>query len=210
MPAHSHSGTHVDPSAPLVLDTRELGRRPGSMRTVERTVDAPERIGLELIAVPQGDPLELDLRLESVMEGVLVSGTVTASAVGECSRCLETFTRPVQITLTELYYYPAKTPQQAEEDDEARMVEDELIDLAPAVTEAIVLDLPLQPLCSEDCPGLCAQCGVQLAIAEPGHGHETIDPRWAALSAKLDQAGVPEPSAKHSTDDGAPTDLEEK
>ncbi len=78
MPEESRRATtRLDPRSPLVLDTRELGRRPGSMRSLSRSVPAPADLGVEVLGVPEGSALELDLRLESVVEGVLVSGTVT-------------------------------------------------------------------------------------------------------------------------------------
>ncbi len=203
--ARSRHGAQLDAAGPLVLDTRELGRRPGAMRPVVRTVAAPTRIGVDLIAVPEGTDLELDLRMESVVEGVLVTGAVSAEAQGECSRCLQPLRQTVDVHLTELYAYPESTTEQTTEEDEVRRVDGDLIDLTEAVTDALVLELPLQPLCAEDCAGLCAECGVRLAIAEPGHGHETIDPRWAALSAKFDGS-----STQRSTEDGALTDVEEK
>jgi len=208
--AHRRRVTQLDPSAPLVLDTRELGRRPGSMRIVQRTVPAPSRTGLDLIAVPKGGQLQLDLRMESVVEGVLVSGTVTGRAAGECSRCLQPLEEPVQVELTELYAYPDSATEQTTEEDEIRRVDGEMVDLSAAITDAIGLELPLQPVCAEDCAGLCAECGIRLAIAEPGHGHETIDPRWAALSAKFSVPSMQDPSTQHSTATGALTDLEEK
>lgn len=210
MAVNRQHGIHPDAAAPLVLDTRELGRRPGSMRTVARCVTVPARIGLDLIAVPQGGELDLDLRMESVVEGVLVSGTVTAQATGECSRCLESMQQPVQIHLTELYAYPDSATERTTESDEVRRVQGDLIDLTGAVTDAVALELPLQPLCAEECLGLCAQCGVRLAIAEPGHRHETIDPRWAALSAKFSGPDMQSPSSQLSTEAGAFIDLEEK
>ena len=82
--------TSLDPRAPLVLDTRELGRRPGSQLEMVRTVPAPAELGIEVLHVPEGSPVELDLRLEAVMEGVLVSGSATAELDGECARCLDT------------------------------------------------------------------------------------------------------------------------
>lgn len=203
--ARRRRGPESDASAPLVLDTREVGRRPGTMTIVTRTVLAPSRTGLDLIAVPEGGALNLDLRMESVVEGVLVSGTVTAEALGECSRCLEPIQQAVQVHLTELYAYPNSATEKTTEEDEVRRVQDELIDLGEAITESIALELPLQPLCSEDCAGLCAECGDRLAIAGPDHRHETIDPRWAALSAKFDG-----PSTETSTEAGALTNIEEK
>lgn len=178
-----------------MLDTLSLGRRPGSMRTAQRVVPSPSRIGLDLIAIGEGSDIDLDLRMEAVSEGVLVTGTVRAEAVGECSRCLESFTTPVDLHLTELFAYPNSITDQTTEDDEVYRIEDDLIDLEPVIVDAVGLDLPLRPLCSDDCEGLCPECGIRLAIAESGHGHERMDPRWAGLAAKFG-AGSEEPSSE--------------
>ncbi len=210
--AHRQVG-RVDTSSPLVLDTRELGRRPGSMRPVHRTADVRRRMGVDLVAVPAGGELELDLRMESVVEGVLVTGTADGVATGECSRCLEPLELDVTVHLTELYAYPTSTTEATSEHDEVRHVVDDHIDLTEALTDAVVLELPLRPLCGEECPGLCPDCGERLAVLEPGHRHETMDPRWAALAAKLegpDAISDPTEPTHRSTDNGAAPDLEEK
>jgi uncharacterized protein len=160
-----------------VLDTRELGRRPGATELVSRTVPAPADLGIEVIRVRPGADLGLELRLESVVEGVLVSGSVHVVAEGECARCLDPLERRLEVDLQELYAYPGH-----EDEDTRTVVEDGLIDLEPAVRDAVVLALPLAPLCSPDCPGLCVVCGARLAD-DPGHGHEAVDARWAALAA---------------------------
>ena len=175
--------TSLDPRAPLVLDTRELGRRPGSQREVELTVPAPAELGIEVLHVPEGSPVNLDLRLEAVMEGVLVTGTATAALEGECVRCLEPIEDDVVARLQELYLYPDGRHDDSDEelDDEASRLEDDLLDLEPLLRDAVVLALPFQPLCQDDCPGLCTECGARLAD-DPDHGHEApIDPRWAGL-----------------------------
>jgi len=175
---------HLDPRSPLVLDTVELGRRPGSTRTVQRTVAAPEALGTDVIGIPTGADVELDLRLEAVMEGVLVSGTVVGRAVGECVRCLGEVVEDLDLTLQELYVYPERAAAAAEDGDDeedVRELEGDLVDLEPALRDVVVPALPFQPLCRPDCPGLCPQCGARLAD-DPGHAHETLDPRWAALS----------------------------
>lgn len=154
------------------------------MRVVSRTVPAPAHLGVEVLGVPEGSPLELDLRLESVVEGVLVSGTVSGTASGECVRCLDPLTASVVVDLQELYAYPGARPgpEPDEESDTEPLAEmaGDLVDIEPAVRDAVVLALPLQPLCRDDCPGLCPQCGARLAD-EPGHAHEVVDQRWAAL-----------------------------
>lgn len=169
----------LDPRSPTVLDTRELGRRPGTMRRVNRTIAAPADLGTDVIGVPEGTDVELDLRLEAVMEGVLVSGSVRGRATGECVRCLGDVEDDLDIDLQELYVYPGRSPE-GEDDDEQRELQDDLIDLEPALRDAVVLALPFQPVCRDDCPGLCSECGARLAD-DPDHHHDSVDPRWAAL-----------------------------
>ncbi|MET9024017.1 DUF177 domain-containing protein [Nocardia sp. NPDC004168] len=176
------SAKRRSPDAAFVLDTRSLGRRPGTMRELRRTVTTEERIGLDLIGVPVGAQVELDLQLQAVSEGVLVTGTVEAPIEGECSRCLEPFTDSVTLRLTELFAYPDSTTEQTTEDDEIYRMDDDLIDLEPVVIDAVGLELPLQPLCTPDCAGLCPECGVRMAIAGSDHRHEILDPRWAGLA----------------------------
>ncbi|RVW05429.1 DUF177 domain-containing protein [Rhodococcus xishaensis] len=168
-----------------MLDTLSLGRGPGSMRTVSRAVPAPSRVGLDLIGIEKGTDVEFDLRLEAVSEGVLVTGSVRADVVGACSRCLEPFDDSVDLHLTELFAYPDSATEETTEEGEIYRIVDDEIDLEPVIVDAVGLELPLQPLCSDDCEGLCPECGVRLAIAESGHGHETMDPRWAGLAAKF-------------------------
>lgn len=178
----------LDHREPLVFDTHELGRRPGSMRKVSRSVPAPKDLGIEVIGVPEGTVVQLELRLESVMEGVLVTGTVRAPLSGECVRCLEPFERKLDADFQEMYSYPdadTRTARKDEAGDDAEeedvlFLEDDLFDLEPALRDAVVLALPLQPVCQEDCPGLCSDCGERLAD-DPDHHHEVADIRWAAL-----------------------------
>jgi len=182
--------SNLDPRAPLVLDTRELGRRPGSMHGVSRTVPAPADLGIEVLRVPEGSQVDLDLRLEAVMEGVLVTGTALAGLEGECVRCLGPITDELEVDLQELYVYDDRD-HDPDEDDEVSMLQDDLLDLEPLLRDAVVLALPFQPLCQPDCPGLCVECGARLAD-DPDHGHEEpVDPRWAALTG-LAETGLTE------------------
>jgi uncharacterized protein len=180
---HSHTARRPLRS-PLTIDIARLGKRPGSIFRVQETVDSPLRIGLELIAIPQGAPLDLDLRVESVSEGVLVTGTVSAPTVGDCSRCLTPVQGRVEVTLTELFAYPDSATEATTEEDEVGHVVDQTVNLEQPIIDAVGLELPFSPVCSPDCPGLCPECGVSLA-AEPDHVHEQIDPRWAKLAAML-------------------------
>jgi len=175
--------TRLDPRQPLVVDTRELGRRPGSMRTLSRSVPAPADLGVDVLGVAEGSQLDLDLRLESVMEGVLVSGTARGEATGECVRCLDPVVRSLAVDVQELFAYPGNENA----DETEHQVEGDLIDLEPVLRDAVVLALPFQPVCRDDCPGLCSQCGARLAD-DPAHTHQAVDPRWAALSGLVDDS----------------------
>lgn len=156
---------------------------------MQRTVAAPADLGTEVIGIPEGADVELDLRLEAVMEGVLVTGSVRGRAVGECVRCLGEVVEDVDVTLTELYVYPERATAAADagdEDEDVRELQGDLIDLETALRDAVVPALPFQPLCRDDCPGLCSECGAPLAD-DPDHSHETLDPRWSALSGLVSQ-----------------------
>jgi uncharacterized protein len=185
---------------------RSLGRQAGSSLTQTRTVPAPADLRLELIRVPEGADVALEVRFEAVSEGVLATGTAVAPLEGECARCLAPLTSSVTVRFQELYLYGDgrhdrhdkhdrhdrydKHDEQEEQDDEELYhLDGDLLDLEPAFRDAVVLALPMSPLCREDCPGLCVECGVPLADAGPEHRHEgAVDPRWAALRQLGDQA----------------------
>ncbi len=210
-----HTRTNA-PRGALIFDTRLLGRQAGSALTQTRIVPAPEDMHLELVHVPVGADMTLEIRFEAVTEGVLATGTVTAPLAGECARCLAPLTSSVTASFQELYLYPDERPhgsaphgsagrgsagrgahdkqgkndkhhrsdhdEPEEQDDEQLYLDGDLLDLEPMLRDAIVLALPMSPLCRDDCPGLCAECGVPLADAGPDHRHaEVTDPRWARL-----------------------------
>ena len=179
-----------------MLDTHELGRRPGSQRTVTFSAPAPPDLGIEVLRVPEGSPVEFELRLEAVMEGVLVTGTAQAVLTGECARCLDDIDDDVVADFQELFAYEESDTAGAE-DEEVGRLEGDLLDLEPLLRDSVVLQLPFRPLCREECPGLCTECGARLAD-DPDHTHEApIDPRWAALSGLADQT---EETGRNSTD----------
>jgi uncharacterized protein len=183
--ARKHHTEHPDPGSPLVVNIARLGRRPGSMFAMQETVASPIRIGLELIGIAPGAALDLDLRVESVSEGVLVSGTLSAPLTGECSRCLTPFSERIDVDLTELFAYPDSLTEATTEEDEVGRVVNDFVDLRQPIVDAVGLELPFSPVCRTDCPGLCPICGVALATAEPDHHHDEIDPRWTKLATML-------------------------
>lgn len=183
-----------------MFDTHELGRRPGALQRLSRSVQAPENLGIAaVIGVPQGSEVVLEIRLESVMEGVLVTGTARASAEGECVRCLEPLRQDVAADFQEMFSYPdtddrgryAAADDDAEDDEDIIPLEDGMFDLEPVLRDAVVLALPMQPVCREDCAGLCPECGASLND-DPDHHHDAVDIRWAALQGLADSLGTGE------------------
>jgi len=180
---------------PFILNTHELPRRAGELKEYELDIEAPTRIGVPLIAIPEGDVIEADIRLESVTEGVLLSAEIYAVAIGECIRCLDTVEVVVDRKIQELYRYEptnekGRKKKRDDEDldldmeDELQM-EGDLMNLETPIIDAIILTLPVNPLCSEECLGLCPDCGAKWEPLPENHAHEVIDARWSGLE-KLD------------------------
>jgi uncharacterized protein len=181
MPKNTTPRAHLDPRNPFVIDIRRLGGS-GSMITDRRRVPAPAGLRHDLVGVPEGAPLDLDLQLESATEGVLVTGMVMTTVTGECGRCLDPVTDEIAVAVCELFAYPGSATAETTDEDEVDRVVDDMIDVEPVVRDAVVLGLPLTPLCRSDCAGLCPTCGQRLEQLPAGHAHEELDPRWAALT----------------------------
>ena len=179
------------PANPFILNTHDLPRRAGEMKEYQLDIPAHVRIGVPLIAVPEGDLVELDLRLESVTEGVLASADIYAIAHGECIRCLDPVEVVIDRKIQELYRYEptnekGRKKRRDDEDvdlegEEELQMEGDLMDLEIPVIDAIILTLPVNPLCSDECLGLCPDCGEKWENLPEGHAHEVIDARWSGL-----------------------------
>lgn len=180
MPHRSRkSPTILDPRGLFVFDTRPLGRRPGAVREETRTVAVPDGLRVGLSDVPAGAAAEMAVQLESVTEGVLVTATTTVPVAGECARCLDPLALAADVTVQELYRYDLD-PDDADEGDFS--LDGSLLDMEQAFRDAVVLALPPSPLCSVDCPGLCARCGARLADVGVDHYHdEGGHPAWEVL-----------------------------
>jgi uncharacterized metal-binding protein YceD (DUF177 family) len=181
-PGHRPEDARRSAANPWKIDLRELGRRAGSLQEVRRSAPAPADWRVELIGVPERAEVELRLRLESVMEGVLVTGEFDVPVEGSCARCLEPIEDTLHLDVQELYAYAGSTTEETSEEDEVRRVDGDFLDLEPLVRDAVVLSLPLAPVCSEDCAGLCVDCGQRLDDLPADHHHEIVDTRWAGLA----------------------------
>ncbi len=177
---------HREEDGLWVFTTRELVRRPGTMRIVNRSIEIVAAMGTEVIAIAPGAVVDVEVRMESVVEGVLATAQVGATATGLCVRCLDEVSFDVDVNVQELFAYSDRAAHHlsvgdTEDEEERHELDEDLMDLEPVVRDAVVTTLPYQPLCRRNCPGLCAQCGAHLA-EDPDHEHDLIDPRWAALA----------------------------
>lgn len=177
---------HPEPS-PYSVEVYDIVRRPGTQRLVNESFPAPAVLGTEIIGVPAGAEVKLDVSLESVSEGIWVSGTVTTQAVGECGRCLDEVRLDVAAPIQGLFVLDS-APVDDDDEESADVFEfdGESINLEEVVRDAVAEQLPFTPLCSPDCAGLCDQCGARLDD-DPDHAHEVIDPRWSALTSLTEE-----------------------
>lgn len=161
----------------FTLSVVDLAGRPGEYKdfVIQRPVD-----GVRTALATVGDePVGARLRAESVVEGILVTGTVSGTSTLECARCLESFRAPFELEVCELFVAPG---HEAPDQEDAYTFTGLEIDLEPMIRDAVALTLPLNPVCNETCKGLCAQCGQNLNQAGCGCRDEDTDPRWAALA----------------------------
>ncbi len=148
-------------------------RHPGNARPV---VTRAELDGLSGVAaeIEAGKPVAIDLMLERVPEGIVVRGNITATWNSACSRCLEPVGGEIAVHVDELFEtHPLE--------GETYKLDEDVIDLEPLVRDALLLELPLAPLCKDDCAGLCVTCGVNRNQTHCECVTTDLDPRWAAL-----------------------------
>ena len=179
--------THRPEASPYRVPVRDLVRRPGAQHQVSETFPTPVVLGTDVIGVPEGKDIELNVSLDSLSEGIWVSGTVHALAVGECGRCLDEVRLDVDASVQGLFTTsPGAQDEDDEEPEDVFEFDGETLDLEDVVRDAVVTSLPFTPLCRPDCPGLCDQCGARLED-DPDHTHEVIDPRWSALQSLTEE-----------------------
>ncbi|MDU0347295.1 DUF177 domain-containing protein [Actinomyces sp. MRS3W] len=205
-------------TAGLVVDIIDLPQQTGAIKQVHVEAPAPADLGTEMIGAPEGSPMVVDAELTSLDNGVLARGRADVHIHGQCVRCLRDIDDDVTVSFDELYFTPEAAAAQADEGDEEAdalfTVDGTSLDLERALRDALVLTLPFQPLCREDCAGLCSECGERLDDLPPDHHHEQLDPRWSALADLLaDSAADGEDaadSAAGAAESGSANDAEER
>jgi DUF177 domain-containing protein len=162
------------------IDVSELLGHPGASKraTLEGTLDG---LGTEVAWVPEDGPIHAELLLESVVEGILVSGELRGRFHLRCARCLDEFDAPFDVSVTEMF-----VPDPDEEADDYALMPEGLVDPEQMVRDAVGVELPFSPLCRPDCQGLCPVCGGNRNLGECPGDHPSADPRWAALEILLE------------------------
>lgn len=162
------------PRSPFLVSVTSLLRAPGSTRP-ERVSGPIGDLAVTGSRVPAGADVDLDVVLEGLGgRAVLAQGTVTAPWEGECVRCLGPARGEVRSSVRELFESDA-------DGEEVYPLAGDQVDLEPLARDAVLLELPLVPVCHEGCQGLCSECGVRLDEGGCGCERQNIDPRWAAL-----------------------------
>ena len=168
--------------SPFKINLHELPRRAGEMKNYHLEFVSPEPIGTPMLAIKTGEPLVIDFKAEAVSDGVLISGRIVSLAEGECGRCLEELKEDVDQEFRELFLYESRKSENEEDDDELFAMDGDIADIEVPIRDAVVLAMPLNPLCKPDCLGLCSECGERMEKLGPDHSHEKVDPRWSGLA----------------------------
>lgn len=163
----------------LRLDVRSIPRAAGTMRWLQATCESPSKIGLDLLAIqPQAD-VHIDVSVQSVEEGLLVSGSIEARVSGMCGRCLESIAAPWSVHITELFAYPGTS---SADDEDIRVIEGDYLDLEPSIIDAFGIELPANPTCDTIENRECAHENTPAPDGISGEEEKPVDPRWAGLA----------------------------
>ncbi|NEG55088.1 YceD family protein [Bifidobacterium platyrrhinorum] len=173
----------------------QVASRAGQSKSVDADFPAPSGIGDAVIGVEEGAPVHVAGSFDSIVDGLILTARVTAPVHAECTRCLKPIKRDWGVNVTAFFPYESERDANRDGKGEVDIIAGEeesedtypllgggaFADLEALLRDTLVEELPLQPLCREDCKGLCSQCGVDLN-EHPDHHHETTDIRFAGLA----------------------------
>ncbi|MDI9588319.1 MAG: YceD family protein [Acidobacteriota bacterium] len=175
-----------------VLDITTLPTEPDHERTFHLDLIAPDDLKTAVMAVPEGSDIPVDITVRSLIDGVLFQANATVDLHAECVRCLDPIKISRDIDVSEMFFTPEAIARMRDEHgDEGveglEVLEGDKIELEPLLRDNIVTSFPYQPLCSQDCQGLCDVCGEKWANLPDDHKHELLDPRFAKLAGFFDK-----------------------
>ena len=176
------------------VSVAQVASRPGQSKPIDTVFPAPSGIGDDIVGVREGADVRVVGSFDSIVDGLVFTGRVEAPLTAECTRCLKPIDPDWTVNATLFFPYDAPGADDGRGNGEVEIIagEDEAEDVYPLSSDGAFADmesplrdtlveaLPLQPLCREDCLGLCPQCGVDLN-EDPDHHHDVTDIRFAAL-----------------------------
>lgn len=187
----------------LRLSLRDQPVEPGAREEASFDWTVPKGWETEVLRLEPGTIVPLDVTVTTIDGGVVVEAAGAVTLMGECVRCLDPIEVHQEFNASEVFVYEDKRGQRERSSDEiesegddmdsALLIERDSVDLEPLLRDAILAEAPLQPVCSDDCLGICVHCGILLRDAPPDHKHEFLDPRFAALEGFFDSLPEGEP-----------------
>lgn len=191
---------HIE-NSPWTVPVAQVASRPEQSKQIDADFPAPSGIGDEIIGVKEGEPVHVSGSFDSIVDGLILNASINAPVHAECTRCLKPIKRDWTTHVTAFFPYKDERDNRNQPDEVDIIAGEEesedtyplfdngaFANLEALLRDTLVDELPLQPLCREDCRGLCSQCGVDLN-ENPDHVHETTDIRFAGLAdlkAKLE------------------------
>lgn len=164
------TGVAPDPLHHLRINAADLLRHPGAERSIATRLSADE---LGTVHANIAGEIDVDLVARSTTDDVVVTGTVTVPWRADCRRCLAEVRGVAVAEFDEVYRH--------DPDAEAEPIVADQIDLAPALRQTVLLEVPDAPLCRDGCAGICPVCGAD-RNTDPCDCDTTVrDERWAAL-----------------------------
>lgn len=184
------------------VSVAQVASRPGQSKPIDVVFPAPSGIGDDVIGVQEGADVTVRGSFDSIVDGLILTAHIDAPVVAECTRCLKPIERDWGVDVTAFFPYGDGEDKRGrggkhrhDDGHEVEIIAGEeesedmyplssdgaFADLETLLRDTLVEKLPLQPLCSEDCLGLCPQCGVNLN-EHPDHRHVVTDLRFASLA----------------------------
>lgn len=149
-------------------------------------IDVDESIGAECVV----SPARAHLKIEKAESEIIVTGNVMADIKLQCGRCMEDFSKQRNLPV-EVVYHPIdeirkdETHEVRNEELDTGFYEGEELDINELIKEQILLNIPMKPLCSDECLGICMHCGTNLNKRKCDCVTDESDPRFSALKKLL-------------------------
>ena len=169
--------TYTDWTIPVA----QIGSRAGQSMEIDKAFPAPGGIGDTIVGVTEGSDVQVRGRFDSIVDGLIFTGSFTAPVHAVCTRCDTPLDRDWTAQATAFFPF-----EEQPEDVYPLIDRGAFADIEALIRDTFVDALPLQPLCRPDCKGLCPQCGVDLN-EHPEHEHKMADMRFAGLAALKEQ-----------------------